>query len=399
MTTASENKSPPHFSELLDERSGVARKKLAHLHSEIASGHGQNEDFSFDGPKTATGKREAAGPASSTPTENSTAYNTNAVPSDHDDDFSEQDLGSLPPLEGFEWRDLVFEEIDPLDLRVMHGREEIKLMTYRWAPANERKAVVFLLHGYGSCSPHLAVLAKFLAANDYEVFAFDYRGQGDSEGERGVFLNSEQIYGDCWAMIFEACKKFKINQQKTPLFLFGRSFGGLLASNMANTLIGRSMFAGVVLLTPYYRLFTERLYDVYRMLIPLSIVKPNHKFVCEYAELDPEWVAKYKQIFEDTRNLEFFTAMTARLWVEEQETARTSIAEAPMPICFITATEDGVVRNDYIEEFAALAKHPMNELHKVVGANHTDVCFDENYGSHFVRSTLGFIRKIVARRD
>lgn len=83
-------------------------------------------------------------------------------------------------------------------------------------------------------------------------------------------------------MIFETCKKFKINQQKTPIFLFARSLGGLIATNMANTTIGKSMFAGVVLLTPYYRLFTEKLYQAYKYLVPLTWVKPNHIFKCEY---------------------------------------------------------------------------------------------------------------------
>ena len=77
------------------------------------------------------------------------------------------------------------------------------------------------------------------------------------------------------------------------MFLFGRSFGGLLATNMANTTIGKAMFSGVVLLTPYYRLFTERLYEAYTWLIPLTNVKQNHKFFSEYAEMDPEYLARY----------------------------------------------------------------------------------------------------------
>lgn len=280
-----------------------------------------------------------------------------------------------------------------------HGGKEVKLMTYRWAPTNERKAVVFLLHGYGSCAPHMAVLAKFLAKHDFEVFSFDYRGQGDSEGERGIFLSTEQVYSDCWAMVFEACKKFKINQQHTPVFLFGRSFGGLLASNMANSLIGKSMFSGVVLLTPYYRLFTERLYEAYPYLVPLTKVKPHHRFECEYADIDPEWAAKYQPILEDTRIVNFFTATTARMWVEEQALARSSIAETPLPLCFITASADGVVRNDYIEEFSNAASNPLNELHQVEGADHTDICFDENYASHFIRATVAFLQKVISHRS
>ena len=322
-----------------------------------------------------------------------TTYNTGAVNSE--DGQSELDLASLPPLEGYNFRGLVFEETDVVDLSVEHNGKAVKLMSYRWAPENERKGVIFMLHGYGSCAPQMAVLAKFLAQGDYEVFALDYRGHGDSEGERGTFLSTEQVYNDCWALIFESCKKFKIDQQRTPIFLFGRSFGGLLATNMANTTIGKCMFSGVVLLTPYYRLFTEKLYEAYKWLIPLTNVRPNHKFMCEFSEMDPDWAARYKPILEDPRNVNHFTATTARMWIEQQELARTSISEAPQPICFIAATEDGVVRNDYIEDFAELSLNQQNEYHHVVGADHTDVVFDENYGSQVIRATTNFLDKLI----
>ena len=301
-------------------------------------------------------------------------------------------------MEGFEWRHLDFPERDVLDLRVTHAGKETKLMTYRWPATGERRAVVFMLHGYSSCAPHMAVLAKFLAADGFEVFAFDMRGHGDSEGERGGFLSTEQVYSDCWALVFEACKQFAIDQQRTPLYLFGRSFGGLLATNMANSLLGKSMFAGVVLLTPYYRLFTERLYEAYKFLVPLTNVRPNHVFECEFSEQDPEYMARYELLFSDPRNLTFFTAVTARLWVEQQALAPTSVAQTSLPLCFIKAEKDGVVRNDYIEDVAAKGTNALNEMHEVAGADHTDICFDEHYGSHTIRATLAFLNKLQSSR-
>ena len=62
-------------------------------------------------------------------------------------------------------------------------------------------------------------------------------------------------------LIFEAVKKYKINAQKTPVFLFGRSFGGLLATNMSVEPASK-MFSGVATLTPYYRLYMEKLYNL-----------------------------------------------------------------------------------------------------------------------------------------
>lgn len=58
----------------------------------------------------------------------------------------------------------------------------------------------------------MAIQAKYFALADYEVFGMDMRGHGDSEGIRGHFESNIDIYNDTWMCIFEACKKFKINQ-------------------------------------------------------------------------------------------------------------------------------------------------------------------------------------------
>lgn len=230
------------------------------------------------------------------PTEQSTAINTHALPSDYDEDQSTLDLASLPPLEGFEFRDLLWQQVDVMDLKVVDKNgKEVKLMTYRWQPdqPDQAKGIIFMIHGYGANAAQMAVIAKYLAQNDYDVFSVDMRGHGDSGGEKGIFESTDQMYSDLWAFIFEAIKKFKINQQTTPLFLMGRSFGGLLVTNMANTLIGKTMFKAVILVSPYYRLFTERLYEVYKYLVPLTWVKPNHLFHSEYSEMDEDYAKTY----------------------------------------------------------------------------------------------------------
>ena len=83
-----------------------------------------------------------------------TACHTNAVTSLSDDEL-EIDLASMAPLEGFEWRGLVFPEIDCLDLPVQQYGRTIQLKSYRWpVPADKStKGVIFMLHGYGSCAP------------------------------------------------------------------------------------------------------------------------------------------------------------------------------------------------------------------------------------------------------
>ena len=114
----------------------------------------------------------------------------------------------MAPLEGFEWRGLNFPELDTLNLTGTQYGKEIKLRSYHWAPVGERKAVVFMMHGYGSNCAIQAVIAKYFVEKGYEVFGMDMRGMGDSEGERGFLDSTDVVYNDYWQMIFSACKKF-----------------------------------------------------------------------------------------------------------------------------------------------------------------------------------------------
>lgn len=52
---------------------------------------------------------------------------------------------------------VIWPEIDVLDLPTISQGKEIKLMSYRWPAANQRKGVVFIFHGYGQNAPQLAI--------------------------------------------------------------------------------------------------------------------------------------------------------------------------------------------------------------------------------------------------
>ena len=71
-------------------------------------------------------------------TEQSTAINTHAANSDYwDDQHSALDMSSLPPFEDFDFNDLLWQQVDVMDLQVDHKGTDIKLMTYRWEPEGD----------------------------------------------------------------------------------------------------------------------------------------------------------------------------------------------------------------------------------------------------------------------
>ena len=199
---------------------------------------------------------------------------------------------------------------------------------------------------------------------------------------------TEDVYNDQWLLIFEAVKRFKINQQKTPIFLMGRSFGGLIATNMSHGIIAESLFSGVCLLTPYYRLWTEKLYNLQPVLKLATYLAPHLHIMPEFRKLKPEDEEKWGHLYHDPNNNHEFTPTTAVLWATEQERAKDSLKQTSLPILLIEATEDQVVKNDYMQQFFELANcksqstryvksRIANKYVKVQNADHTTICFDK----------------------
>ncbi len=108
---------------------------------------------------------------------------------------------------GYEYRDVDFKSIDGLNL---HGW---------WFPARqESKAIVIFLHGNGeNISSHFAAVS-WLTEYNYDVFIFDYRGYGASQGEPDL----DWVVTD----IFQAFDYVDgMNEWKLPVFLIGQSLG------------------------------------------------------------------------------------------------------------------------------------------------------------------------------
>jgi len=136
---------------------------------------------------------------------------------------------------------------------------------------------------------------------NYEVFAIDWRGFGESEGKRGVIESAEQMYGDQWLLIFTAIKQYKINLQTTKLVFVGRSFGSLIATNMSNTVLGKSMFhTGMIAICPCYGLYSDALEKKKFAFQILQYIKPYHQF-CTKAVTKPKGKGKPRP--EDSRDV------------------------------------------------------------------------------------------------
>jgi len=112
-----------------------------------------------------------------------------------------------PAQFGIEYQDVYFKSVDNLDL---HGW---------WFPAREQsKALVLFLHGNAeNISTHSAAV-YWLTQHQYDVFIFDYRGYGLSQGVPDM----DMVMTDIYQAFSYANKRNAIGKK---LFVMGQSLG------------------------------------------------------------------------------------------------------------------------------------------------------------------------------
>lgn len=123
-----------------------------------------------------------------------------------------------------------------------------------WHPDFGARGAVLVVHGLGEHSGRYAAFASRLLAAGYAVYAYDHRGHGQSEGERGMVGQFDDYIGDLYAVLhsirLDAGQRLGAGR---PLFLFGQSMGGLIAATYVDR-HGPDGFAGLILSAPALRL-------------------------------------------------------------------------------------------------------------------------------------------------
>src|SRR5260221_2626701 len=96
-------------------------------------------------------------------------------------------------------------------------------LPYSWGP-EERRAAFLVLHGFGSNKDGGGgtTVAKMLAGLGYAALRFDFRGCGESEGERGRVICKQQVRDTRNALSF-LVKRPDIDPER--IGVFWRSLG------------------------------------------------------------------------------------------------------------------------------------------------------------------------------
>lgn len=97
----------------------------------------------------------------------------------------------------------------------------LSLYGRHWAADNPR-AVMSLVHGFGEHSGRYEPMAKHLTQAGISVVAVDLRGHGKTEGPRGVCKSYSDLSADVSALL----EKSQSLYPYMPHYLFGHSMGG-----------------------------------------------------------------------------------------------------------------------------------------------------------------------------
>jgi acylglycerol lipase len=104
------------------------------------------------------------------------------------------------------------------------GLNDISIFTQRWLPDEAPRAAVIIAHGVGEHSGRYTHVAAYLTAHGYAVYALDFRGHGQSGGERVLVDDYDEYVADL-RMYFE---QVRADFPDLPIFLYGHSMGSLI---------------------------------------------------------------------------------------------------------------------------------------------------------------------------
>jgi len=119
-------------------------------------------------------------------------------------------------------------------------RDGVALRTRHWT-CDEPRAQVLMVHGLAEHSGRWEHVGEFLAGRGYDVYAYDWRGHGESEGPRGHADTFDVMVDDLEEMLGSL-------DGAAPRFVYGHSMGGLIAT--AYAVSDRSQPDGFVLSAP-----------------------------------------------------------------------------------------------------------------------------------------------------
>jgi len=132
--------------------------------------------------------------------------------------FPSKDVDANPKMVALAYESIIFE-----------GNDKTKLHAW-YIPKEDADTTLLFFHGNGGNISHRLDSIKIFNSLGMNVFIFDYRGYGNSEGS----ANEQNTYDDARSAWDYLLKNKGIKAEN--IIIFGRSLGGAIAANLGSTL-------------------------------------------------------------------------------------------------------------------------------------------------------------------
>ncbi|MEA2091577.1 MAG: alpha/beta hydrolase [Campylobacterota bacterium] len=132
--------------------------------------------------------------------------------------FPSTNIDTNPQSVGLEYESIIFDSNDKTKLHAWY------------IPKEDANTTLLFLHGNGGNISHRLDSIKLFNSLGLNVFIFDYRGYGNSEGS----ANEQNTYDDARSAWDYLLKNKGIKAES--IIIFGRSLGGAIAANLGSTL-------------------------------------------------------------------------------------------------------------------------------------------------------------------
>lgn len=236
---------------------------------------------------------------------------------------------------------------------VADGREQYLRW---WVPNDEWTAAAVLVHGYAEHGGRYERVGRSLATARIATWAADLRGHGRSSGERASVGSLDDLVEDTRLTL----ARVQVTRPGCPVFLFGHSMGGLVATRLAldaQRELSGLVLSGAALGEPGA---VEPLLD----LDPL----PDLRISSDLLSRDPKVASDY-----DSDPLNYrgpFQRETLRTLAEGAKAVRARWTELALPMLILHGADDLLVPPLSSEELVAAARAADKELSIYPGLRH-----------------------------
>ncbi|MEW6028481.1 MAG: alpha/beta hydrolase [Chloroflexota bacterium] len=241
----------------------------------------------------------------------------------------------------------------------------LEMFARGWAPEDDPKAVVCLVHGVGEHIGRYEHVGAAFAAAGYALLGFDLRGHGRSGGQRGHTPSLEAFLRDIDDFLHEAETRYP----SAPRFLYGHSLGGLLL--LSYGLSRKANVRGMIVSSPGLRTALHEQKAKVMLAKVLGALTPTVSLASglatEHLSRDPQVVKAYVNdpLVHDKMTLGFGRAALQIIDMVFQRAAQWTV---PMLLVYCSADQLTYPRGS--EEFAGLTPQGLVTLKRYEGLYH-----------------------------